>query len=59
MPSIAMTKYGIVLERMSSRIFIGVTNSDSKVPRSHSRAMTTDVRKTPLIVSTSMRMPGT
>ena len=55
----AITKYGMVLARISSRIFIGVTNSDSNVPRSHSRAMTTEVRKTPLMVRTSMRMPGT
>ena len=37
----------------------GGTNSDSNVPRSHSRAMTMAVRNTPLMVSTIMRMPGT
>ena len=59
MPTMATVKYGITFARITSKIRTGVTKSDSKVPRSHSRAMTIAVRNTPLMVSTSMRMPGT
>ena len=36
----------------------GVTNRDSKVPRSYSRAMITAVSSTPMMVMVSMIRPG-
>ena len=38
--------------------FTGVTKRDSKVPRSHSRAITTEVSMTPTMVIMSMIRPG-
>ena len=57
-PRSAMKKYGTILARTSSIGFTGVTKRDSNVPLSHSRAMTTEVSMTPIIVMISMTRPG-
>ncbi len=46
------------LEAMSSPVWIGVTNNDSSVPRSHSRAITSDVSSAPFKVMMRTIEPG-
>ena len=57
-PSSATQKYGTILARTSSIGRTGVTNRDSNVPRSHSRAMTMAVSMMPTMVTISMMRPG-
>lgn len=57
-PIIAMQKYGIIFDNNISKGFTGEINSDSNVPRSHSRAITSEVRNTPTIVIISTISPG-
>ena len=54
-----MTKYGTSLPSMISSGVTGVEISCSMVPRSHSRAMVSEVRKAPITDITSARTPGT
>src|ERR1700751_3569373 len=53
-----MAKYGTNLPNMISSGLAGVDISCSIVPRSHSRAMVSDVRKAPMTDMTSARTPG-
>ena len=53
------TSHGASLASTISSGRTGVTNSDSSVPRSHSRAISSEVRKAPIIVSTITSSPGT
>ena len=53
------TKYGISLPRSSSAALAGVAISASMVPRSHSRATTSDVSSVPVRAITMAIEPGT
>ena len=57
-PIIAVQKYGIIFDNNISKGFMGEINNDSSVPRSHSRAITSEVKKTPTIVIISTIKPG-
>lgn len=52
-------KYGTSLANRISAGRTGVTNSASSVPRSHSRATTSEVRKAPTSVMMMTISPGT
>src|SRR5215469_1123886 len=54
-----MAKYGTSLPNMISRGLTGVEISCSIVPRSHSRAMVSEVRKAPITDMTRASTPGT
>ena len=54
-----MTRYGASFASTISIGRAGVTNRDSSVPRSHSRAISREVRKAPISVMTSTTRPGT
>ena len=54
-----ITKYGTIFASTISTGRTGVTNSASSVPRSHSRAITSAVRKAPTSVMISTIRPGT
>ena len=57
-PIIATLKYGIILDNNISIGLTGVINNDSKVPFSHSFAITKDVKNTPTIVIIMTISPG-
>ena len=56
---IPITRYGATFASAISKGRTGVTKSDSKVPRSHSRAISIEARNVPMSVMIRTMIPGT